>query len=278
MANKENSSDNTLEQIGGFFEALFGACMGEDRKANKNKKDGDRRNVLPQANQDFIKSKSDKNILENLLQAFNPDKEELTELKQDVNQVKEMLKYREKGLGSRIEKASEYVTGQRPPGFFTDFTDMVTGKTPKYAIPLHQDLRDITVENLREYSQQNSPNDIYGLSGKASSIADNLEKKDADDVYIYQSLAGAADASGLTKDKFQNLYGILSKSKEIAQERAQYSRSSPNSTGHLLPKSQRPEFGLSSSVGGGSRNRLWTSRVSRGIRLNGMSTNRSSRT
>jgi hypothetical protein len=233
-------NDNPLEQIGGFFEALFGACSGEDRKVDK-KKD--------EIGQVSSKLKPDNrgNILENLFSAFAHDENELKRGMNDLSQMDEMVRNKEGGMGSGISQATKYLSGQEPPGFFTDSVNMLTGETPKYAFPLSQEQRDKTVKNLRKYSQENFSNDTFELRKKAGSIADKLEENGYSG-YKYQSLAGAADASGLSKEKLQDLSNYLNKS--IASEQAK------DLAGDLRRSSSNLQLGIGSSGSGLINNNL----------------------
>ncbi|GDX35725.1 hypothetical protein LBMAG18_02360 [Alphaproteobacteria bacterium] len=222
-----SKNDNPLEQLGGFFEALFSACSGKDRKAVKtkyhtrqdsspikpNNLDKLKDNTIKASSQ--VKPNNQGNIFRNLALVFAPDKEEIKDISQDVRQMNEMARSREGGMGSEISKATKYFTGQETPGFITDYMDMITGTTPKYGLPLSQEQRDKTVEDLRKYSLENYSSDIFELRKKASSIANKLEEKD-DFGYRYQSLAGAAQASGLSKDKLQNLFNYIDFTKSRA--------------------------------------------------------------
>lgn len=212
MASK---NDNPLDQIGGFFEALFGACMGEDRKVDKKKDD-----TRPPQN-------ASNNILGKLFSAF-PDSEEISGIGQDWRQMSGMVRHREGGIGSEISGGLEYFVGQKPPGFFTDLLDVITGETPSYALPLSQDQRFDTVRRLKQFSEENSSNNLYGLSQSAEDIANNLEKSD-NFGYRYSSLASAADAAGLTKEKIKAIYKIIKKShaEEEAKDLASDLRQNP---------------------------------------------------
>lgn len=201
-------NDNPLEQIGGFFEALFGSCMGEERKAVK--KTDDTR-VTFQTKPDNLGS-----VFVNLVSAFNHDENELKRGMNDLSQMSEMARNKEGGMGSGISQATKYLSGQEPPGFFTDSANMLTGKTPKYALPLSQDQREKTVESLNRYYEENSYNDLYRLSQSAKDIANKLKERD-NFGYRHQSLASAADEAGLTKEKIQGLFDLLNKSRALEQ-------------------------------------------------------------
>ena len=204
-----SKNDNPLDQIGGFFDAFFGACMGEERKAVK-KKDESR-------NPSQTKPDNQGNIFGNLVSAFNHDGEEISGIGQDARQMRDMFRYKEGGIGSNISTVTKYFSGQEPPGFFTDLLDVITGETPPYARPLSQDQRDETVKSLRQFSEESSSYDSYGLSQSANNIANNLEERD-NFGYRHPSLASAADAAGLTREKIQVLFEHLNKS--IASKQA----------------------------------------------------------
>jgi hypothetical protein len=192
---KNKNSDG---DIFGFFGALFGACMPEERRENKGSKENPKK---PNQEPDDFGS-----IVKNLLDAMVPSKNELSDVTNDSRQLVESGLYRNQPSASKLSEGSEYFTGHRPPGFITDMLGFITDPVSPYALPLDDEKRNKTVQNLTEYSQ-NSPSQT-SLSLKAQKIAENLQLRDSDGQYKFQSLAGAAHEAGLSKENLKDLATI----------------------------------------------------------------------
>ena len=166
----------------GFLEALFGACMGEDRKESKK---------APGLSKAFT----------NFSKVMIPDQKEVTEFKQDFQQLRESRLYADpdKGIASQISKVSEDISGQRPPGFLEKLLGFLTDPVSPYARPLDEKNRSKTIASLNDYSDSSGEN--Y-FSSKAKEIAKNLGLRDEDGgPYKFASLAGAANEAGLKKEE-----------------------------------------------------------------------------
>jgi hypothetical protein len=184
------------DDIFGFFGALFGACMGEDRKESK---------------KEIKKASSFSDVVTNLSKAMIPNEKEVKEFGEDVKQFKESRMYAdpEKGLASQISRASEDISGQRPPGFLEKLLGYLTDPASPYARPLDEKNRSITINNLRQFSESSFGENSSGknnLSLQAKEIATNLGLRDSDDgPYKFASLAGAANEAGLTRENLIKL-------------------------------------------------------------------------
>jgi|APGre2960657423_1045063.scaffolds.fasta_scaffold06101_2 hypothetical protein len=166
----------------GFLEALFGACMGEDRKESKK---------APGLSKAFT----------NFSKVMIPDQKEVTVFKQDLQQLRESRLYADpdKGIASQISKVSEDISGQRPPGFLEKLLGFLTDPVSPYARPLDEKNRSRTITSLNDYSDSSGEN--Y-FSSKAKEIAKNLGLRDEDGgPYKFASLAGAANEAGLKKEE-----------------------------------------------------------------------------
>ncbi|MFM7620349.1 MAG: hypothetical protein ACKO47_01925 [Alphaproteobacteria bacterium] len=200
-----NNNNDILGDIGGFFGALFGACIAEDRKAKKENTD-----VKPRD------KKGGNNVWQNLTKAMIPDKNEVKHLARDFGQLDEAGRFRKDGWGSQISDATEYATGQKPPGLVTGVVDMITGETPKYALPLDENKRAKTISDLKKYGKKKEGE----LDDTANIIAGNLEQKNSWGNYEHQSLASAANKAGMSKEKIEGLARILERQTQ-AREQAQ---------------------------------------------------------
>jgi len=201
----KNKDTFDLGDIGGFFGALFGACVADDRKAKKD---------------NLRDKKGGNNVLQNIRNAMIPDEKEVKHLTRDFRQLKEARRFTEGGLGEKISDVSQYATGQKPPGIFIEVVDMITGKTPKYAFPLDENKRAETISDLKKYGEKQGSE----FSDTANKIAENLEQKDAFGIYKHQSLASAANEAEMPQERIEDLVGILKRetqAREQAQKEAQ---------------------------------------------------------
>ena len=175
------------DDVFGFFGALFGACMGEDRKEIKKE--------IKKAPPSFS------DVVTNLSKAMIPNEKEVKEFGEDAKQFRESRMYAdpEKGLASQISRASEDISGHRPPGFLEKLLGFLTDPVSPYARPLDEKNRSRTITSLNDYSDSSGEN--Y-FSSKAKEIAKNLGLRDEDGgPYKFASLAGAANEAGLKKEE-----------------------------------------------------------------------------
>jgi len=233
----KNKDTFNFGDIGGFFGALFGACMAEDRKAKK-----ENTNANPQD------KKGGNNVWQNLRNAMIPDGNEVKHLARDFGQLDEARRFRKDGWGSQISDATEYATGQKPPGLVTGVVDMITGEIPKYALPLDENKRAKTISDLKKYGKKKEGE----LDDTADIIARNLEQKNTLGNYEHQSLASAADKAGMPKEKIKGLAVMLER---LTQAREQ-ARKEVNSLRQSLGGSRNPNgipVGQTNFGGGASR-------------------------
>ena len=122
------NNNKSGEDAFGFLGALFGACMGEDRKESKK---------APGLSKAFT----------NFSKVMIPDQKEVTVFKQDLQQLRESRLYADpdKGIASQISKVSEDISGQRPPGFLEKLLGFLTDPVSPYARPLDEKNRSKTI-------------------------------------------------------------------------------------------------------------------------------------